>query len=93
MKRRLACGPAGLQTSRVRKDPSFKQVPAIDDDGYESWPSPRDPFVPCRKIGKLNSERSQGRAQVYRLADHLANNSSPSAADLFADSKGMQIPI
>jgi glutathione S-transferase len=71
----LDCGPNGLQDETwLEKISPFKQVPAIDDDGYILTESGAILLYLAEKSGKLIPSDLQGRAQVYRWAITSLNN-------------------
>lgn len=80
----LDCGANGLQdeTSFEAVSP-FKQVPAIDDDGYILTESGAILLYIAEKSGKLIPLDLQGRAQVYRWAITALNNIEPFALPIF----------
>ncbi|WP_374021159.1 glutathione S-transferase family protein [Bdellovibrio bacteriovorus] len=88
----LDCGPNGLQDETWFEEVSpFKQVPAIDDNGYLLTESGAILLYIAEKSGKLIPSDLQGRAQVYRWLITSLNNIEPFAlpiffADLFGDS-------
>lgn len=88
----LDCGPNGLQAESWFEEVSpFKQVPAIDDDGYLLTESGAILLYLAEKSGKLIPSDLQGRAQVYRWMITALNNIEPFAlpiffADLMGDS-------
>lgn len=88
----LDCGPNGLQ-DEIWYEPInlFKQVPAIDDNGYILTESGAIVLYIAEKAGKLIPSDLQGRAQVYRWLITSLNNIEPFAlpvffADLMGDS-------
>jgi glutathione S-transferase len=86
----LDCGPAGLQdeVEYARINP-FKQVPAIDDDGYVLAESGAILLYLAEKSGKLIPIDLKGRAQVYRWLITSLNNIEPFTLPiLFADMQG-----
>lgn len=88
----LDCGPNGLQDETWFESISpFKQIPAIDDDGYILTESGAILLYLAEKSGKLIPQDLQGRAQVYRWLITSLNNIEPFAlpvffADLLGDS-------
>ncbi len=71
----LDCGPKGLQDETWFEAISpFKQVPAIDDDGYILTESGAILLYLAEKSGKLIPRDLQGRAQVYRWTITSLNN-------------------
>jgi glutathione S-transferase len=88
----LDCGPNGLQDEKWFEPISpFKQVPAIDDDGYILTESGAILLYLAEKSGRLIPSDLKGRAQVYRWLITSLNNIEPFAlpvffADLFGDS-------
>lgn len=90
----LNCGPNGLQdeTEFAAISP-FKQVPAIDDDGYLLTESGAILLYIAEKSGKLIPRDLQGRAQVYRWLITSLNNIEPFALPIFfADLQGDSNP-
>jgi glutathione S-transferase len=90
----LVCGPNGLQdeTSFAAVSP-FKQIPAIDDDGYILTESGAILLYLAEKSGKLIPKDLQGRAQVYRWLITSLNNIEPFTLPvLFADLQGDSNP-
>jgi glutathione S-transferase len=88
----LDCGPNGLQdeTWFVEISP-FKQVPAIDDDGFVLTESGAILLYIAEKSGKLIPRDLQARSQVYRWLITSLNNIEPFTlpvffADLMGDS-------
>lgn len=88
----LDCGPNGLQdeTSFEAISP-FKQIPAIDDDGYILTESGAILLYIAEKSGRLIPRDLKARAQVYRWLISSLNNLEPFAlpvffADLMGDS-------
>ncbi|MGE3975410.1 MAG: glutathione S-transferase family protein [Bdellovibrionales bacterium] len=71
----LDCGPKGLQDETWFQEVSpFKQIPAIDDDGYILTESGAILLYLAEKSGKLIPSDLKGRAQVYRwLITALSN--------------------
>lgn len=90
----LDCGPNGLQDEAWFGDISpFKQVPAIDDDGYILTESGAILMYLAEKSGKLIPRDLQGRAQVYRWTITSLNNIEPFALPIFfADLQGDSNP-
>lgn len=90
----LDCGPNGLQDETWFADVSpFKQVPAIDDNGYVLTESGAILLYIAEKSGKLIPADLQGRAQVYRWLITSLNNIEPFALPiLFADLQGDSNP-
>lgn len=88
----LDCGPNGLQDEvQYGAVNPFKQVPAIDDDGYILTESGAILLYIAEKSGKLIPSDLQGRAQVYRWLITSLNNIEPFTlpiffADLMGDS-------
>lgn len=88
----LDCGPNGLQDlAGYGKINPFKQVPAIDDDGYILTESGAILLYLAEKSGKLIPRDLKGRAQVYRWLIAALSNIEPFAlpvffADLMGDS-------
>jgi glutathione S-transferase len=88
----LDCGPNGLQDQAWFEEISpFKQIPAIDDDGYVLTESGAILLYIAEKSGKLIPSGLQGRAQVYRWLITSLNNIEPFTlpvffADLMGDS-------
>lgn len=71
----LDCGPKGLaEEIWFGAISPFKQVPAIDDDGYILTESGAILLYLAEKSGKLIPRDLQGRAQVYRWAFASLNN-------------------
>lgn len=83
----LDCGPNGLQDETSFEGISpFKQIPAIDDDGYILTESGAILLYLAEKSGKLIPRDLQARAQVYRWLITALNNIEPfSLPVLFAD--------
>ena len=88
----LDCGPNGLQ-DEIWCEPisPFKQVPAIDDDGFLLTESGAILLYIAEKAGKLIPKDLEGKAQVYRWLITALNNLEPFAlpiffADLMGDS-------
>lgn len=90
----LDCGPNGLQDETWYADVSpFKQIPAIDDNGYVLTESGAILLYLAEKSGKLIPSDLQGRAQVYRWLITSLNNIEPFALPiLFADLQGDSNP-
>ncbi len=90
----LDCGPKGLQDETWFEAISpFKQVPAIDDDGYILTESGAILLYVAEKSGKFIPGDLQGRAQVYRWLITSLNNIEPFALPiLFADLQGDSNP-
>lgn len=90
----LDCSPNGLQDETWFEAISpFKQVPAIDDDGYILTESGAILLYIAEKSGKLISPDLQGRSQVYRWLITSLNNIEPFALPiLFADLQGDSNP-
>ena len=90
----LDCGPNGLQDETwFEAISAFKQVPAIDDDGYILTESGAILLYIAEKSGKLISPDLQGRSQVYRWLITSLNNIEPFALPvLFADLQGDSNP-
>ncbi len=90
----LDCGPNGLQDETWFESFSpFKQIPAIDDDGYILTESGAILLYIAEKSGKLIPLDLQGRAQVYRWLITSLNNIEPFALPiLFADLQGDSNP-
>lgn len=86
----LDCGPNGLQDETEFESVSlFKQVPAIDDDGYILTESGAILLYIAEKSGRLIPRDLQARAQVYRWLITALNNIEPFALPiLFADLQG-----
>ncbi len=86
----LDCGPNGLQDENWFTTISpFKQVPAIDDDGYLLTESGAILLYIAEKSGKLIPRDLRGRAQVYRWLITSLNNIEPFALPIFfADLQG-----
>ncbi len=88
----LDCGPNGLQDETWFEAVSpFKQIPAIDDDGYILTESGAILLYLAEKSAKLIPQDLQARAQVYRWLITALNNIEPFAlpiffADLMGDS-------
>lgn len=90
----LDCGPNGLQDETWFEEVSpFKQVPAIDDNGYLLTESGAILLYIAEKSGKLIPSDLQGRAQVYRWLITSLNNIEPFALPIFfADLQGDSNP-
>ncbi|WP_063242816.1 glutathione S-transferase family protein [Bdellovibrio bacteriovorus] len=90
----LDCGPNGLQDETWFEEVSpFKQVPAIDDNGYLLTESGAILLYIAEKSGKLVPSDLQGRAQVYRWLITSLNNIEPFALPIFfADLQGDSNP-
>jgi glutathione S-transferase len=90
----LDCGPNGLQNEIAFEAISpFKQVPAIDDDGYILTESGAILLYIAEKSGQLIPRDLQARAQVYRWLITSLNNIEPFALPvLFADLQGDSNP-
>lgn len=90
----LDCGPNGLASENWFEPISpFKQIPAIDDDGYLLTESGAILLYLAEKSGKLIPPDLQGRAQVYRWLITSLNNIEPFALPiLFADIQGDSNP-
>lgn len=90
----LDCGPNGLQDEMSFGAVSpFRQVPAIDDDGYVLTESGAILLYIAEKSGKLIPSDLQARAQVYRWLITSLNNIEPFALPvLFADLQGDSNP-
>jgi glutathione S-transferase len=86
----LDCGPNGLQDEAWFEAISpFKQVPAIDDDGYILTESGAILLYLAEKAGKLIPRDLQARSQVYRWLITSLNNIEPFALQIFfADLQG-----
>lgn len=86
----LDCGPKGLQDETWFESVSpFKQVPAIDDDGYTLTESGAILLYLAEKAGKLIPADLRARAQVYRWLITSLNNIEPFALPIFfADLQG-----
>lgn len=71
----LDCGPKGLQDETWYEAISpFKQIPAIDDDGFILTESGAILLYLAEKTGKLIPTDLQGRAQVTRWTFSSLNN-------------------
>jgi glutathione S-transferase len=90
----LDCGPNGLQDETWFEEISpFKQIPAIDDNGYILTESGAILLYLAEKSGKLIPPDLQGRAQVYRWLITSLNNIEPFALPIFfADLQGDSNP-
>ncbi|WP_374074194.1 glutathione S-transferase family protein [Bdellovibrio bacteriovorus] len=90
----LDCGPNGLQDETWFEPISpFKQVPAIEDNGYLLTESGAILLYLAEKSGKLIPRDLQERAQVYRWLITSLNNIEPFALPiLFADLQGSASP-
>jgi glutathione S-transferase len=90
----LDCGPNGLADQIWFESISpFKQVPAIDDDGYILTESGAILLYIAEKSGKLIPHDLKGRAQVYRWTITSLNNIEPFALPIFfADLQGDSNP-
>lgn len=90
----LDCGPNGLQDETGFEAVSpFKQVPAIDDDGYILTESGAILLYIAEKSGKLIPRDLRARAQVYRWLITSLNNIEPFALPIFfADLQGDSNP-
>lgn len=90
----LVCGPNGLQDEvEYGNINPFKQVPAIDDDGYILAESGAILLYLAEKSGKLIPRDLKERAQVYRWLITSLNNIEPFALlVLFADFQGDSNP-
>ncbi|HEV7689656.1 MAG TPA: glutathione S-transferase family protein [Hyphomonadaceae bacterium] len=86
----LDCEATGLQdNAEYAKINAFKQVPAIDDDGYVLTESGAILLYLAEKSGKLIPGDLKGRAQVYRWLITSLNNIEPFTLPiLFADMQG-----
>jgi glutathione S-transferase len=86
----LDCGPNGLQDETWFEAISpFKQVPAIDDDGYILTESGAILLYIAEKVGKLLPRDLQARSQVHRWLITALNNIEPFALPVFfADLQG-----
>ncbi len=88
----LDCGPNGLQDEAwFAEISSFKQVPAIDDNGFVLTESGAILLYLAEKSGRLIPPDLQGRSQVYRWLITSLNNIEPFTlpvffADLMGDS-------
>lgn len=90
----LNCGPNGLQDeTEFAKISPFKQVPAIDDDGYILTESGAILLYLAEKSEKLIPADLKGRAQVMRWLITSLNNIEPFTLPiLFADLQGAANP-
>ena len=90
----LDCGSNGLQDETWYETISpFKQIPAIDDNGYILTESGAILLYLAEKSGKLIPSDLQGRAQVYRWLITSLNNIEPFALPIFfADLQGDSNP-
>lgn len=90
----IDCGPNGLQDETWFESISpFKQVPAIDDDGYILTESGAILLYIAEKSGKLIPRDLKARAQVYRWLITSLNNIEPFALPVFfADLQGDSNP-
>lgn len=80
----LDCGKNGLQDETWFETISpFKQIPAIDDDGYILTESGAILLYLAEKSGKLIPSDLQARAQVYRWTITSLNNIEPFALPVF----------
>lgn len=80
----IDCGPNGLQDEIWFEEISpFKQVPAIDDNGYKLTESGAILLYLAEKSGKLIPSDLQGRAQVYRWLITSLNNIEPFSLPVF----------
>jgi glutathione S-transferase len=86
----LPCGPNGLQDETWYAEISpFKQVPAIDDDGYRLTESGAILLYLAEKSAKLIPPDLKSRAQVYKWLITSLNNIEPFALPIFfADLQG-----
>jgi glutathione S-transferase len=86
----LVCGPNGLQDeTEYAKVSPFKQIPAIDDDGYILTESGAILLYLAEKSGRCIPGDLKGRAQVYRWLITSLNNIEPFALPiLFSDLQG-----
>lgn len=86
----LDCGPNGLQDETSYEEISpFKQIPAIDDDGFKLTESGAILLYLAEKSGKLIPKDLQARAQVYRWLITSLNNIEPFTLPVFfADLQG-----
>lgn len=86
----LDCGPRGLADERwFEKISPFKQVPAIDDEGYILTESGAILLYLAEKSARLIPNDLQGRAQVYRWLITSLNNIEPFTLPiLFSDIQG-----
>lgn len=90
----IDCGPNGLQDDQeYAKVNPFKQIPAIDDNGYVLTESGAILFYLAEKSGKLIPKELQARAQVYRWTITSLNNIEPFTLPiLFSDLQGDSNP-
>lgn len=90
----LDCGPNGLQDeAEYAKIAPFKQIPAIDDDGFILTESGAILQYLAEKSGKLIPADLKGRAQVMRWLITSLNNIEPFTLPiLFADMQGEANP-
>lgn len=90
----LDCGPNGLQDEKWFEAISpFKQVPAIDDDGYKLAESGAILLYIAEKSEKLIPKDLKQRSQVYRWLITSLNNIEPFALPIFfADLQGDSNP-
>lgn len=90
----LDCGPNGLQDENWYAEVSpFKQIPAIDDDGYILTESGAILIYLAEKSGRLIPSDLKGRAQVNRWLITSLNNIEPFTLPiLFADLQGADSP-
>jgi glutathione S-transferase len=90
----LVCGPNGLQDETWFEEISpFKQIPAIDDNGYILTESGAILLYLAEKSGKLIPRDLKARAQVYRWMISSLNNIEPFALPIFfADLQGDSNP-
>lgn len=90
----LDCGPKGLQDETWYEPINrFKQVPAIDDDGFVLTESGAILLYLAEKSGKLMPRDLKGRSQVTRWIMTSLNNIEPFALPIFfADLQGDSNP-
>lgn len=90
----LDCGPNGLQDETwYEKVNLFKQIPAIDDEGFILTESGAILLYLAEKSGKLIPSDLKGRAQVTRWVITSLNNIEPFTLPvLFADLQGEDSP-
>lgn len=90
----LDCGPNGLQDEAWFEAVSpFKQIPAIDDDGFLLTESGAILLYIAEKSGQLIPADLKGRAQVNRWLITALNNIEPFTLPvLFADLQGDSNP-
>jgi glutathione S-transferase len=90
----LDCGPNGLQDETWYQPISpFKQIPAIDDNGYILTESGAILLYIAEKAEKLIPKDLKARAQVYRWLITSLNNIEPFALPIFfADLQGDSNP-